>query len=378
MLTLVNRVSTLGVAVVVAVGLALVAIAEQAILPSGHPAQRQEAAPAPQTARSKPHPSRRSRTPKPVSPDLALSHQVKQIAAKQRAPIAKREYGVGSVASPTVRISRMDRDQGWAFGAETIPAPTDSVAVPESSLFLAHATGSSWKVALVGTKEFGVLLKRAPDSVLPAAERGIVTRYATTMKAKSDTGLMLPWTIGESWSLVSTANRTLGVDGGDENVVAAGDGVLYRLCSTAPDRALIIVLHPNGLASVYDQMEEVTSLPDGSGVKQGDYLGRAGTQPTCGGAPTSHRMALFALRDASGTIPLNMLKIAGWTLHSSPTGVFADRAGVRVDAGNPLLNFGDKIDLPTPTPTPSKKSTPKPSKVPRILMMPGGRPKETT
>jgi hypothetical protein len=376
MRTLVNRVSTLGVAVVVTVGLALVAIVEQAMLPSGHPAPRQEAAPRQETARTKPHPSRRSRTPRPPSPNTDLSHQVKQTAVRLRAPVAKREYGVGKVASPTVRISRFDRSRTWAFGAETIPAPTDAVAVPESSLFLAHATGSRWTVALAGTKEFGALLKKAPVSVLPAAERGIVSRYATTMKARSDTGLMLPWTVGQSWSLVSTANRTLGVDGGEDNVVAAGDGVLYRLCSSAADRAVVLVLHPNGLASVYDQMEEVTALPDGSGVKKGDYLGRAGTAPACGGAPTTHRMALFAVRNASGTIPFNMLKIAGWTLRTSSTGVFAERAGIRVDAGNPLLNFGDQ-PVPSPTPGPSKKSSPKPSKVPRILLMAAGRPEET-
>jgi hypothetical protein len=354
MRTLVNRVSALGVATVVVVGLSLAAIVEQALLPTAHSAHQRETASAPRPVRTRSHSPRPSRSAKRVSPATLLSRQVKKAATTQRGPVARREFGVGKVAAPVVHVSRIDKT--WAFGTEAIPAPAGSAAAPESSLFLARASGSRWTVALAGTSAFADLVPKAPTSVLHKDERDTLTRFRATGKAPAETGLMLPWSVGQSWSAVTTEPATLGFDGGDGRVLAAGDGLLYRLCSSSPDRGLVLLVHPNGLATEYYQMDDLTPVADGDAVKQGDYLGRTSNDQPCGGGPASTRLVRFSLRDGDGPIPLDQVKIGGWTLHSTSAEVFADRGGLRVDAGNPLLNFGT-VPAPAPSATPSK--TPK-------------------
>jgi LasA protease len=294
---------------------------------------------------------------------------VKKAATTQRGPVARRAYGVGKVAAPVVHVSRMDKT--WAFGTEAIPAPAGSAAAPESSLFLARASGSRWTVALAGTSEFADLITKAPTSVLHKDERDTLKKFRAPGKGPLETGLMLPWSVGQSWSAVTTEPGTWGFDGGDGRVLAAGDGLLYRLCSSSPDRGLVLLVHPNGLATEYYQMDDLTPVADGDAVKQGDYLGRTSNDQSCGGGHASTRLVRFSLRDADGPIPLDQVKIGGWTLHSAPDEVFADRSGLRVDAGNPLLNFGT-VPAPVPSGTPSKS----PSKAPGSA--PANDPKAST
>jgi hypothetical protein len=358
MRTLVNRVSALGVATVVVVGLSLAAIVEQALLPTAHSTHQHETASAPGPVHTRSRSPRPSRSAKRVSPATLLSRQVKKAATLQRGPAARREYGVGTVATPVVHVSRMDRT--WAFGTEAIPAPSGSAAAPESSLFLARASGSRWTVALAGTPEFADLVPKAPASVLHKDERTTLKKFRTPGKAPLETGLMLPWSVGQSWSAVTTEPGTWGFDGGDGRVLAAGDGLLYRLCSSSPDRGMVLLVHPNGLATEYYQMEDLTPVADGDAVKQGDYLGRTGNDQSCGGGRASTRLVRFSLRDADGPVPLDQVKIGGWTLHSTSDEVFADRGGLRVDAGNPLLNFGTApAPAPSTSPAPSSSSSPK-------------------
>ena len=357
MRTLVNRVSALGVATIVVVGLSLAAIVEQAMFPTTHSSHRHVAAASAKPVRHRTHTPRPSRSHKRMSPATLLSRQVKKEAAAQRGPVARREYGVGKVAAPVVHVSRMEHT--WAFGTEAIPAPLGSAAAPEPSLFLARSAGAHWTVALAGTAEFARLAAKAPTSVLSKEERTVLKAYHGAAKTTLETGLMLPWQVGQSWSAMATEPTAWGFDGGDGRVLAAGDGLLYRLCSSAPDRGLVLVIHPSGLATEYAQMADITPVPDGGAVKQGDYLGRTGTDRACGGGQAPTRLVRFALRDATGPIPLDRVKIGGWMLHSAADAMYADRDGVRVNVGNPLLNFGE-TPTPTPSPTPAPKHTPKP------------------
>jgi hypothetical protein len=362
MRTLVNRVSALGVATVVVVGLSLAAIVEQALLPTAHSAHRHDAASAPEPVHSRSHKPRPSRSAKRVSPATLLSRQVKKAATTERGPTARREYGVGKVSDPVVNVTRMDHT--WAFGTEAIPAPAGSSAAPESALFLARASGTRWTVALAGTQEFAELVPKAPTSVVHKDERDTLKKLRGPGKAPLDTGLMLPWSVGQSWSAVTTEPGTWGFDGGDGRVLAAGDGLLYRLCSSSPDRGMVLLVHPNGLATEYYQMDDITPVADGDAVKQGDYLGRTSTDQPCGGGHASSRLVRFSLRDAEGPVPLDQVKIGGWDLHSTSDGVFADHGELRVEAGNPLLNFGT-APAPAPSKTPTHTHTPKaPSSAP--------------
>lgn len=349
MLSLANRISAMGMAVVILVGLTLVAIVEQAVLPSS--ARRPVGDPRPVSSSGAPaphaHTAGHSAQSVPAAPATLLSRKVQSVAMTERAKVVRRVYGPGPVAHPVVRVSRIDRRRTWAFGAEAIPPPKGMTSMPDTSLYLARMTRTGWQVALTGTRQFQALLRQAPTSVVATAERAILAKYNTANRVAGNAGLMLPWAMGQSWSLLSTDTGASGFDGGDRRVLAAGDGRLYRLCSSGLGQGLILILHPNGLATEYYQMSDVSRVPDGSAVKRGDYLGQTGTEQPCGGGPAAQRMVRFAVRNADTGLPLDQVQIGGWTLHQTAAEMFADRLGLRVNAGNPLLNFG-AVAIPLP------------------------------
>jgi hypothetical protein len=367
MLPLVNRVSAAGTAIVVALGLVLAAVVEQRAFPVGS-SHRPVAAPGPARGSARPTSSSRSKhRRKPVSPAVLLNHQVQRVAVSERGPAARSEFGVRKVASPVVRLTRLDKRRMWAFGTEAIPPPRGSSAMPEASVFVARASGSTWKVALAGGPEFAALLRKAPVSVLPADERSALLRYDASVEHASD-GLMLPWTAGQSWTLVPT-ERGLSFGGGDGRVLAATSGRLYRLCSPTPDRGLVLVVGADGTAVEYYQLDQLTEVPDGGLVERGDYLGRTSADQPCGGGAALGPLVRFGLRNADGPIAFDGLRIGGWTLHDVPGAPFAEHDGLRVGPGNPLLNFGITA---TPSPSPSKSGGRSPDVPP--LLGPSGSP----
>ncbi|MCO6005106.1 M23 family metallopeptidase [Actinoallomurus purpureus] len=373
-----EKISALGGVVVIAVGLALAAIVEQGATPPAarHPVAERRPVHATHTRSRRPVPSHASPSRAPMSPAAQLSQKVEKVVLAERSPVARRDYGVGTLSAPIVRLSRMDHRRTWAFGTETIPPPRGMTAMPESSLYLAQLTGTGWQVGLAGTPQFTTLLGKAPASVVPDAERPVLAKFSDAPDTPVDTGLMLPWGIGQSWSLLATDKGVAGFDGGDGRVLAAGDGRIYRLCSSAPGHGLVLLIHPNGLATEYYQMTDVTAVRDGSLVKRGDYLGRTGTEQPCGGGAAPQRMVGFAVGDANGPTRLDRLQIGGWTLRETAAATFAERAGVRVDAGNPVLNFGVMPTPPasgSPSPSGTPKSGPPSTRVPDLLL-PGGSP----
>ncbi|MFB9831379.1 M23 family metallopeptidase [Actinoallomurus acaciae] len=367
---MVSRAGAVSTAVVIAVGVVLAAIVEEKVLPVG-PRHRPVAAPGPARGGARHTPTSRStERHKPVSPAVLLDRQVQKLALSRRGAAARSEYGVQTVASPVVRQSRSDKKRGWVLGTEAIPPPDDSTAMPEASLFLAHATGTTWKAALAGSPDFAAMVTEAPASVLSDGERAALRKFDTARSAPSEkaggTPLMLPWTIGQSWTLVPT-DRGLSFDGGDGRVLAASAGRVYRLCSSSPDRGLVLVIGDDGTATEYYQLDRLTEVPDGERVRQGDYLGHTGTDQPCGGGAASRPLVRFGLRGADGPVSLDGRRIGGWTVHDAPGEAFAERDGVRVQAGNPLLNFGiDVSSSPSPSPSRSKTSpAPDPHTAPR-------------
>jgi Peptidase family M23 len=376
-----DKISALGGVVVIVVGLALAAIVEQAVMPPSarHPVAERRPIRATHSHAPRPTPSHAAVSRAPMSPAALLSRKVETVVMAQRSPVVRRDYGVGTLSAPIVRLSRMDRGHIWAFGTETIPPPRGLTVMPESSLYIAQRSRTGWQVALAGTPQFTTLLRKAPASVVPAAERPVLEKFSAAADPPLDTGLMLPWGVGQSWTLLATDKGVSGFDGGDGRVLAPGDGRIYRLCSSSAGRGLVLLIHPNGLATQYYQMSDVTTVRDGSLVKRGDYLGRTGTEQPCGGGDAPQRMVQFAISDATGTMRLDHFQIGGWTMRETTAATFAERAGVRVDAGNPLLNFGVMPVSPTPPPSgsPSPRGTPKsgpPSvRVPNVPL-PGGSP----
>jgi hypothetical protein len=118
---------------------------------------------------------------------------------------------------------------------------------------------------------------------------------------------------------------------------------------------MILLIHPNGSATEYYQVADLTDVKDGSSVKQGDYLGRVSTDRPCGGPPAQGQAAAdFTLLTGDDVVSLDGAEIGGWTLHTGGGGFHADRSDMRVEPDNPLLNFGTE---PTPSPTPDPRSS---------------------
>lgn len=370
MLSLVNRVSGAAMTVVVVVCLAVAAIVQQSFTKDRATLQPNSKDVLGHTAPSAPMSMTPPTTSKPparkVSPTILLDRQVQKVALVERGDAARRVYGTKVLSTPVVRRTRVDRRRAWAFGTEAIPPANNSASVPEAAPFLAHSTGRTWNVALAGTTAFTTLARRAPTTVLPAAERTALERYNAAVKPpKQPPPLALPWTRGQSWTIRSSENG-LSFQGGDGRVLAATAGRLYRVCSTAPDHGLVMVVGNDGTAVEYYQLNNLTKVPDGGLVKQGDFLGHTSTEQPCGGGDAQRSLVRFGLRGSAAPIPVDGLNLGGWVIHLANTGVYAQRNGVRVTAGNPLLNFGVTLPSalpslpligPSPSPKPSGKAS---------------------
>ena len=346
---LVRRMSASGLVIVLGLVLAMSAIIERAVIaPTGHGrtvAARQRPEPI------RPRPTTRRKPPATVTlPMSTLTADVRKITSAKLGNIAQRQYGKRPTAAPMVTLAHTDHHRGWAMGTTAIPVPAGDAATPAAALFLAHATTAGWQVALAGTTTFNDRLANAPGSVVPATEKAALRRYGTAATEGAPTDLMLPWPVGQSWTMQS-APGGLAFTGGSGKVVAAGPGLLYRLCNTVPGHGIIMIIHPDGLATTYGQLTQLTKVPNGSVVRAGDYLGHVGTTHACGGAAAPKPTVWFGLLGQ----PLDGTSIGGWTFHAETLAGFAEHAGQQVMPGGKLANFGPQPIpvVPSPSPTPS-------------------------
>ncbi|URN00314.1 M23 family metallopeptidase [Actinomadura madurae] len=387
-----DRLSIGAIVLSTAVGLSLLGIAERALLDggplggssgavgsqrqikppkqggSGGAAQPQQ--PAPQ------QPGGGGAAAPPAGPDLGvLAAQVRKLTLAQRGAAARQAYGAAPTAAPLVDAIRTSADKTWVFGTSAIPVPASSTANPEVAFYAAHWTGKEWQVGLSGNRAFGGLLGDVPAKVMSASEARLLNKYgaltagqatALVNGTRAGDGLMLPWKIGQAWSMTTSdgAARPLGAlafAGGDGRVVAAGDGRLYRFCSSNAG-ALVMVIHPSGLATTYYHLRNVPRLRDGSVVKRGDALGRTGTGRPCGGAEAPRAQVGFGLRRGAEAVPLAGAVIGGWTFQerANPLLGFAERGVLQVLTGGLLANLG-----PVPAADDSPSSSPSPGATPK-------------
>ncbi|HEU5157866.1 MAG TPA: M23 family metallopeptidase [Streptosporangiaceae bacterium] len=286
-------------------------------------------------------PPRAARAARPPIRLAALTTTVKEATLAQRGAIARRTYGTKTTGQPIVQETRSTRT--WTFGTAALPPPKGSQAVPEVSLFLARAVGRRWDVAFAGTKAFNRLLRTAPAALMVNSERQLLARYSSATASTKDTGdLMLPWSQGETWSLVAD-QYGVGFSGGDGKVLAAADGRFYRFCGTSSGGGLILLIHPNGLATEYYQLTDQPKLTPGSIVKRGTYLGRVGTDNPCGGGSDEPQVR-FALRHADQAVSIAGRTVGGWTFHE---GTDLDRF-VAVHDDQQVLPGEDVVNLGVP------------------------------
>lgn len=316
--------------------------------------------------RRKAHDSPRTAPP----PVLTLQQGVRDLTMQQRGPAARRSYGTGSDSVPLAGTTRLSPDKTWAFGTTAIPVPAEQTAPPQVALYAAHWSGGRWQIALSGTAEFGELLTRVPVQLMQVEERRLLARYSAAVgPADQAPPLMLPWRVGGTWTMTATPGRdgqaarplaAVAFHGGDGVVRAAGPGRLYRFCSTAPGRGLVMVVHPSGLATTYYQMTNVIQIRDGGVVARGEPLGRIGTDRPCGGAPADTPQLQFALRRGTDGVPFDGAQIGGWTFRerARPLVGWAERGLVQVLPGGTLRNLGP---VAPPAPAPDKDPAPKPS-----------------
>jgi hypothetical protein len=223
--------------------------------------------------------------------------------------------------------------------------------MPEVTLFVAYIANRTWQVALAGQPGFNTVVGRAPASVMPAAEKSVLVAAENTTPV-ANTDLMLPWRMGQSWTMASTPGG-LSFSGGSGRVLAAGPGYLFRACRQG-NQSLIVILHPNGLSTVYDQLAGTTTARNGSFVTAGTFLGKTGNRLACGGGTVAGPPAVrFALQSGM----LDGTTIGGWTFHVDVLSGFAQHGATMVKPGGKLQNFGSPV-MPTtppatPTPTPS-------------------------
>lgn len=374
-----------------AVGLSLLGIAERALLEGGPiggtsgTAGSQRAIVPPKAGGDR---TRRPQAPQrpgqsgapatPAGPSLrVLAARVRKLTLAQRGAAARRAYGAAPTRAPLVDAIRTSPDRTWVLGTTAIPVPASSTANPEVAFYAARWTGEDWQVGLSGGRAFSTLLGAAPPDVVPAPEVRALRRYgavtaeqagALVNGSRTGDGLMLPWKIGKVWSMTASDGSTsarplasLAFSGGDGRVLAAGDGRLYRFCADRAGRAMVLLIHPSGLATAYYRLRDVTRVRDGGVVERGDPLGRTGTDRPCGGAASPRAEVGFGLRRGAGTVPLDGAVIGGWTFRerAEPLVGFAERGALQVLPGGLLANLGPVPaagDPPSSSPSPRART----------------------
>ena len=351
-----DKIGALGAVVVVAVALAMAAITERTVLTGAVPGSVAPPPPAVQihsakpSARPAPRPTQSVR-PSALAPDLTvLAAQVRRFTIAERGDSAQQMFGK-QPDTPLVTTTRVAANRHWAFGTSVIPAPSDRTALPQPALFLANWTGTRWQISLTGSPAFRAMLRQAPPSVVSAAERTALARLGVGLSP----GLMLPWRVGDFWQMPAIS-AIAAFQGGDQQVLAAGDGRIYHFCGS-----LIMIVHDGGPATLYYGLSRPNTAPDGSRVATGDFLGVAGGPLPCGGGTDQPEM-LFGLTGSGGGVPLAGNQIGGWTFRQKDGFGWAERGPLRISSGGELPNFGPPFPFgngtASPSPSPTKPGAP--------------------
>lgn len=361
------------------VGLSMLAVVENELLNGGggtDPVSAQSSAADPAKRSPKPkRPGQEAREAPPAPEVNTLGKRVGDLTAQLRGPAAKQSYGADR--PPLTGPVRFNAARTWAFGTTAIPVPADQSAMPHVGLYLAQWTGDRWRIALSGTTDFDRLIRQAPAQLMPPAERRLLTRYSAVSSgaaAKPD-GLMLPWRVGGIWRIDADSSDRGPLSAvsfrGDGNVLAAGPGRVYRFCATSAGRGMVMVIHPNGVASTYYHLTNVIQVRDGGVVRRGTPLGRIGADRPCGGAPVDTPQVRFELRRGNESVPFDGVQLGGWMFRerANPLLGWAERGLLQVLPGGLMRNYGPVAPPSAPKlpglPTdPSGAGSPAPSQSP--------------
>ncbi|GAA0740881.1 peptidoglycan DD-metalloendopeptidase family protein [Dactylosporangium roseum] len=260
-----------------------------------------------------------------------------------------------------VRVQRQAGD--WAFGSAVLTAPARPDQYPIGRMFLAHRTGSGWQASLDGTTEFTALARRAPATIVSAGERRVLGRATGTLRSTADTtyntGLRLPFTLGQSWrytggphgwSGTDTPYSSIDLNGGDYRVLAAGGGNAYLMCDGSGSGQYggwVRVYHGSGYTTDYYHLWSPVDY-NGASVTEGTFLGNTGTDVSCGGNALYRHVhwailkgeahTSWVTRSAGGWVFLNGSEpYAGSALHGSKV---VNAGNQPADVGGLLYNYG--------------------------------------
>lgn len=262
-------------------------------------------------------------------------------------------------ATAAGRHSRVDvqrRAGDWVFGSAVLTAPAQPDQYPSGWMFLAHRTGSGWQVALDGTAEFSTLASQAPASIVSARERQVLGPAAVTIMSTADTtnntGLRLPYAVGQSWTLTGGAHgwggsetpySSIDLSGGDQRVLAGGSGNAYLMCSgysSGQYGGWVRVYHGSGYTTDHYHLWGPVNYNGGS-VGAGAFLGYTGTDVSCGGA-ASGRHVHWGILNNTTRVAWNWRSAGKWVFvqGSAPYGGYALHGSAQVNVGGALYNYG--------------------------------------
>ncbi|MEK4677609.1 MULTISPECIES: peptidoglycan DD-metalloendopeptidase family protein [Bacillus] len=282
------------------------------------------------------------------TPEISIKHAVLQELSHQ-----KKKQGQELQVTDTqvqVNLKRLSNDKYWAFGSVVILAPNMTGAFPEGRLFIVKQSTTDWEVALEGTDLFNELSQQIPDTMMSAQEKKIFSVQGNAqIFSQNRPELRLPYERGQSWMMSggphgwSGSERpysSLDLYGGDQRVLAAGDGMAYTMC--ANNRGWLRIYHHNGYATDYYHLWN-NIIPDGQSVQEGTFLGYTGTDVSCGGY-ASGRHVHFSLLQGNTRIPLQGKELGGWVFfETSPYNGYAMHGSTVRYTGNTLYNYGKLI-----------------------------------
>lgn len=260
-----------------------------------------------------------------------------------------------TAAGRTARSSVLRTDPaGWAFGTAILTAPARPDAYPLGWVFLAEHTATGWRVGLDHTADFTDLAARAPAGVLSTTERtNILGDIGIEAVSSNNTGLRLPYAVGQSWTLSGgphgwggseTPYSSIDLSGGDANVRAAGGGSIYVMCTSTQSGQFggwLRIYHSNGYTTDYYHLWNPITPAGGSSIGEGTFIGNTGTN-LCAGGSASGRHVHFAILDGATRVSWNWRSIGKWVLWqgSSAYGGYALHGSTQVNVGGLLYNYG--------------------------------------
>ncbi|AOM14678.1 peptidoglycan DD-metalloendopeptidase family protein [Bacillus thuringiensis] len=294
----------------------------------------------------------RKDNPKPMknalpvqTPETSIKHAVLQELSQQKKTLGEEPQITETQVQ--VNVKRLSNDENWAFGFVVILAPNVTGAFPEGKPFIAKHATTNWQVALEGMDLFNELSQQIPDAMMSAQEKKAFSLLGNAQAlSQNRPELRLPYEKGQSWVMSGGPHGWSGSDrpyssldlyGGDQRVLAAGDGIAYTMC--ANNRGWIRIYHENGYATDYYHLWN-NMIPNGQSVQEGTFLGYTGTDISCGGY-ASGRHVHFSLLQGNTRIPLHGKELGGWVFfETSSYNGYAMHGSTMRYTGNTLYNYG--------------------------------------